>query len=69
MAALVQWILLRAMHNDEPESARIGNQVENMLAALGNSRLVGMTYFDVTSPGYRWTPLRVKADGTLEWVE
>lgn len=68
ISAFVRWVIARVV-SDEAESARIGSQIENTLAALGRPEFVGMTYFDVTKAGYRWTPLRLKPDGKLERVE
>jgi len=68
-AAVVQWILNRSLSGNEPEAARIGNRLENALAALGQTEFVGMTYFDVSQGAFRWTPMKVNPDGSLDWTE
>lgn len=69
IGGFVSWLLKKALAENEAEAARIGNKIETMLSALGNTGLVGMTYFDVSKGGIRWTPLKMKADGSLEWKE
>lgn len=68
VAGFLQWALDRALLKNSTESARIGNQFGNTLAALGDPSYVAMTYFDVKSGSFKWTPLKMKADGMLEWV-
>lgn len=68
VAGFLQWALDRALLKNATESARIGNQFGNTLAALGDPSYVAMTYFDVKSGSFKWTPLKMKADGGLEWV-
>lgn len=67
--AFIQWALTRSFHGDKSESARIGNRLENTLSALGQTEVVGMTYFDVSQGAFRWTPFKVNSDGSLSWVE
>lgn len=67
-AGFLRWALGRVLPNNEAESARIGNQIGNLLSALSMPEFINMTYFDVPSGGYRWTPITTKPDGTLEWV-
>ncbi|MBI5404822.1 MAG: hypothetical protein HY976_01220 [Candidatus Kerfeldbacteria bacterium] len=69
LAAFMQWLLTRSLHGNEGEAARIGNRLENTLAALGQTDFVGMTYFDVSQGTFRWTPLKINPDGSLSWVE
>lgn len=67
VALFLRWVLLRSFSGNDHQSARIGNQLETTVAALGNPTLVGMTYFDVSQSGFRWAPLRVSQDGTVHW--
>lgn len=66
IAGFILWSLSKALPNDAAESARIGNQIENILSSLGIHGFAGMTYFDVRHNGFRWTELRMRADGSLE---
>ncbi len=68
IAVFVLWLLKKALPGNDAESARIGNQIAITLSALGNTGLVGMTYFDVAQGGFRWTPVRMKPDGSIEWI-
>lgn len=65
IAGFLQWVLHRASQNDEAESARLGNAVENTLVSLGSTAFTGMTYFDTTLNCFRWTPLSLATDGSL----
>ncbi|MFH0828897.1 MAG: hypothetical protein V1907_01825 [Candidatus Kerfeldbacteria bacterium] len=69
VAAFLYWALDKAMAGDETESARIGNQIGNQIAALGKPEYVRMTYFDIKTNSFRWTPIALKKDGSLLWVE
>lgn len=67
IASFLYWALQRATDDDE-ESARIGNQISSVVAALGNPEFSKMIYFDITKKSYQWTPVALKQDGTLAWA-
>lgn len=69
IAAFLYWALQKATGGDEKESARIGNQLGSIIAALGKSEYVRMTFFDVKTASFRWTPVRLNQDGSLSWKE
>lgn len=68
IGSFLYWSLQKAL-GDDAESARIGNQVGSIVAALGRPEFVRMTYFDVKTGSYHWTPVTLQKDGTLAWVE
>ena len=65
IGTFLQWMLHRSVANDEAESARLGNVVENTIVSLGSPEYTGLTYFDTGTNCFRWTPLTVKQDGTV----
>jgi hypothetical protein len=67
VGACLRWLLESAFPGNPAEAARIGNQAEQLLSALGNTALAGLTYFDTRSGQFAWTPLQLASDGMLEW--
>ncbi len=67
IAAFMHWSL-QLSTSDDAESARLGNKIGNIVAALGRPEFVRMTYFDMKSGTYHWTPVTLKQDGTLAWA-
>lgn len=63
----LRWLLETALPGQPAEAARVGHQAEQLLGALGNTALAGLTYFDVRSNQFAWTPLQLASDGMLEW--
>ncbi len=68
IAAFIQWALLTVLGENLSESARVGNQIGTLLAALGSPEFSLMTYFDASADMYRWTSVKIRPGGRLEWI-
>ncbi|MBI4426324.1 MAG: hypothetical protein HY567_02000 [Candidatus Kerfeldbacteria bacterium] len=67
VGACLRWLLETAFPGNPAEAARVGHQAEQLLGALGNTSLTGLTYFDTRANQFAWTPMRMNPDGMLVW--